>query len=262
MKYNIILNKNKNIGKVVFIVEGDKKEHSLLGHIFKEILNYTLVDIKRYKPPYLKYTSRQNADSKVFVVSAQSSNIKYAGKTGQDYLDHVFAFLYEEYELDISNAAVYYIFDRDSESNLYSETEKLAKILKNSRDNGIDANGLLLLSYPCIEAYIKQCVDNYLQGETVESPKSLKAITSKPEYQYSKIDVAGIITACNNMLLGIRDIYGRKLTAIDLDDFEGINAKILSSENNTYLNHKQYILLSLLSVAFLDLGILEITSPS
>lgn len=42
----ISLNRNKSIGKVVFIVEGDKKEHTLLAHIFRNILDYSIVDVK------------------------------------------------------------------------------------------------------------------------------------------------------------------------------------------------------------------------
>ena len=42
----------------------------------------------------------------------------------------------------ITNSAVYYIFDRDNESNFYSDAEYLSHTLKNSRDNGIETNGL------------------------------------------------------------------------------------------------------------------------
>ena len=43
--YEIVLNKNKSVGKIVFIVEGDKKEHTLLGHLFTNILDYSVVDL-------------------------------------------------------------------------------------------------------------------------------------------------------------------------------------------------------------------------
>ena len=39
---NFIINKDKNIGSVVYIVEGEKREINLLGHIFKEILKYSI----------------------------------------------------------------------------------------------------------------------------------------------------------------------------------------------------------------------------
>ena len=37
---NIKLNINKNIGKVIYIVEGERREINLLSKIFKDILKY------------------------------------------------------------------------------------------------------------------------------------------------------------------------------------------------------------------------------
>ena len=165
--------------------------------------------------------------------------------------------MYSEYSLDTTNAAVYYIFDRDNESNMYSEAEKHIGILRNSRDNGIEANGLLLMSYPCIEAYIKLCVDDF-SGELIASPKLLKQAVNDAKYQYAKLGEDSIIKACNNMLMGIRIICGRDLKTDDLDDFAEIGNKILVDENTLYLEKKQYMLLSLLSIAFIDLGLLSL----
>ncbi len=254
--YNYVLNKDKSIGKVVFIVEGDKKEHTLLGYIFKEILDYSVVDVKRNCSPYTKYVSKHNPNSRIFVVSANTSNLKSAGEDGKEYLDRVFMSLYDKYALDITNAAVYYIFDRDNESNLYTDAEKLVNTLKNSRDNGIELNGLLLMSYPCIEAYIKSCVDD-CSCEIIKSPKALKQAINEAKYQYQKIANNEIIRSCENMLLGINKLCGRDLTEKDLDDFSEIGSKVLFEEHQLYLSKKEYMILSLLSVAFIDLGIVE-----
>ena len=48
MEYHILNNKfkfnrDKNIGAVVYIVEGEKRKINLLGHIFREILKYNEV---------------------------------------------------------------------------------------------------------------------------------------------------------------------------------------------------------------------------
>ena len=255
MKHNIIINLDKSIGKVVFIVEGDKKEHTLLKHIFHDVLNYSIVDVKRNKHSYKKYVSESNPDSQIFVVSAETSNIKSAGIDGKKYLDTVFSNLYETFSLDITNAAVYYIFDRDNESNFFSVTESLIKMLKNSRDNGIESNGMLLLSYPCIEAYIKACIDDCSE-DYVNSSKTLKSIVSTACYQYRCIDENAIVNSCNNMLLGIEKICDREMCFADLDNFVEINSKILEFENSLYLDKNCYYILSLLSVAFIDLGII------
>lgn len=80
--YEIVLNKNKSVGKIVFIVEGDKKEHTLLGHLFTNILDYSVVDVKRNRVPYSKYISNTNPNSRIFVISAETSNVKSAGLDG------------------------------------------------------------------------------------------------------------------------------------------------------------------------------------
>lgn len=256
---NIVLNRNKSIGKVVFVVEGDKKEHTLLRHVFNHVLDYSVIDVKRNKSNYTKYVSNNNPNSRIFVVSAKSSNLKSAGEDGKAYLDSVFSTLYNDYSLDTTNAAVYYVFDRDNESNFFSVAEKLSRTLKNSRDNGIDANGLLLLSFPCVESYIKSCIDDY-KFETIGTPKELKEIVSSSSYQYNQIEELSLIRACNYMLLGINQICGRDLKASDLDDFADLGCKLLSEENDLYLDKKQYRILSLLSVAFIDLGIISINN--
>lgn len=44
---NIGLNKNKSIGKVLFIVEGAKTEPYLLGKIFTEVFDYQMEQLLR-----------------------------------------------------------------------------------------------------------------------------------------------------------------------------------------------------------------------
>lgn len=258
MKYSLKLNKYKSIGRAVFVVEGDKKEHSLLAYVFGSLLDYSVIDIKRYREPYVKYVSRNNPNSQIIVVSSETSNIKSAGKDGKEYLDNIFTDLFFKYSLDITNSAVYYIFDRDNESNFYSDAEYLSHTLKNSRDNGIETNGLILFSYPCIESYIKLCIDEF-NKDMIDTPKSLKAIVGDAKYQYSNIDDGAILNSCVNMLLGINVLCGRDMTIADLDDFSSINSTILDLENDLYLEKKNYMLLSLLSVAFMDLGIIELS---
>ena len=79
---NIRLNKEKSIGKVLYIVEGGKTEPYLLHRIFCKIMNYQLETILRDKG-YRKYNSQENATSQVFVINAEESNIKYIDRDNQ-----------------------------------------------------------------------------------------------------------------------------------------------------------------------------------
>ena len=60
----IKLNKDKNIGKVLFIVEGSKTEFYLLSKIFNKVFDYQYETIKRALP-YEKYNAKINPLSRV-----------------------------------------------------------------------------------------------------------------------------------------------------------------------------------------------------
>lgn len=142
---NIRLNKEKSIGKVLYIVEGGKTEPYLLHRIFCKIMNYQLETILRDKG-YRKYNSQENVTSQVFVINAEESNIKYIDRDNE-FLDKLFVELIENYDFDVDNAAIYYIFDRDNQSNTDAKfIRKLMSVLVNSRDNAYVRQGMLLLS--------------------------------------------------------------------------------------------------------------------
>ena len=66
-----------------------------------------------------------------------------------------------------------------------------------------------------------------------------------------------MVNSCINMLMGIKVFCKRELCDKDLDDFYDVNHMILDGENEIYLDKKQYQILSLLSIAFIDLGLLS-----
>ena len=62
------INKNKRIGKVLFIVEGARTELYILRKIFTEIFDYQLEALTRNKP-YKKYNIKKNPHSECFTLS-------------------------------------------------------------------------------------------------------------------------------------------------------------------------------------------------
>lgn len=256
MPKQFILNKNKSIGKVIYIVEGGKKEFTLLSHIFTKVLNYSVIHAKRQEGIYEKYVSTENPDSQVYLINSETSNIgSLKSVSGKAYLDSVFNDLYTKYQLDTTNAATYYIFDRDCESNLAADCRDLVGILKNSRDNGYESNGLLLLSYPSIESYVFSCVEDSTE-EYIDTASALKQITSAGKYQYNKLKDKEMLQACTNMLATQLHMSGVDIKPSDLDDFSKINGQILKIEDEKVLANSLYRILSLLSVSFIDLGII------
>lgn len=258
MRYSVRLNKDKNIGKVVYVVEGARRELTLLSYIFTQIFDYSVVVAPRNDLPYIKYTSKTNKLSRVFLVCAYESNISFIkNQRGRDYLNEVYKVLFEKYNLELSNAATYFIFDRDIKSNKTREFNELIPILRNARDNDTETNGMLLVSYPAIEAYTKSCIDNTCD-DFIKSAKELKMIVSEAQYQQDKFKDAQIINACVNMLTSINSISEKEFEDKDLDDFAELNKIIFDKEEDYLKKDELYRILSLISVSFLDLGLIEI----
>lgn len=68
------LNKNKRIGRVLFIVEGSQTEFSILKRIFCNLLGYSYIEKRRNKQKY--FVSETDRFSKVAVINTRESNIR------------------------------------------------------------------------------------------------------------------------------------------------------------------------------------------
>lgn len=251
---NIRLNKEKSIGKVLYIVEGGKTEPYLLHRIFCKIMNYQLETILRDKG-YRKYNSQENVTSQVFVINAEESNIKYIDRDNE-FLDKLFVELIENYDFDVDNAAIYYIFDRDNQSNTDAEfIRKLLSVLVNSRDNTYAKQGMLLLSYPSIEAFTFSnfVVNSFGQG--FPTGDALKKYLNECKINQSHIDENTVKHATEELLSALEELGIGKL---DVDAFGESNLQIFEQQEERYEKNKLYNALSLLCVSLIDLGVLEI----
>lgn len=146
------LNKNKRAGKILFIVEGGKHEFSLIKRIFGDILGYKRIEKRRTKATY--YVSQTDNHSVVAVINTETPNIESINE--KEYLERIYEELIEQHSFDVANAAVYYIFDRDSKSNNNTALIlELIKNLKNARENDNNMmGGMLILSYPAMKFLI------------------------------------------------------------------------------------------------------------
>lgn len=221
----IRLNKEKSIGKVLFVVEGGKTESYILHRIFCKILDYQMETFLRDKG-YDKYNSKENPTSQVFVINAEESNIKYIEKDNE-YLNNLFREL----------------------------IENLLSILGNSRDNGFERQGMLLLSYPSIEAFT---LSNFVR-ESFEQKFStghkLKLHLHEYKFNQSNITEATLLQATEAMFESINDIG---IEDVNVDAFGETNKDIFYYEENVYVKEKAYRALSLVTIALIDLGLLEI----
>lgn len=251
----IELHKDKNIGKVLFIVEGSRTEPYIMTKLFTSILDYQLETILRGKG-YKQFNSKVNPDSKIFVINAQESNIRFIEKD-DGYLNNLFTELIEEYDFDIDNAAIFYIFDRDDRSNTDSAfLESMLSKLVNSRDNPeYDRQGLLLLSYPSIESFTLSCYRDNVLCMGFETGQKLKTYLGEQKISNQRIDESALLHAASEMLKALEQIND---CSYDLDDFSECNLDVFHFEESGKQKSGIYKCMSLLIIALMDLGLIEI----
>lgn len=253
MKVN--LNKDKSIGKVLYIVEGPKTEKYLLWKIFTQIFDYQFESITRTYP-YHKFNSKENPYSKIFVINAAESNIKNI-KKDDEFLNNLFAELIENYDFDIDNSAIYYLFDRDVESNTDAEfIKELLNTLTNARENNNNyRQGILLLSYPSIESFTLSCFDEKAFSFKIKLGNELKQYLENQRINQARIKDSNLQIAVENLVDVLRQTNEKDF---NIDDFRELNIKIFEFEEEVYSKENVYNCLSLLAVSLIDLGLVEI----
>jgi len=246
------INPDKSIGRVLFIVEGSRYEFTLLRKIFCDILKYEYVEKRRNTPH--TFVSRNKSHSRIAVVNTEESNITDITDSSK-YLDDVFEMLTAEYNFPVDRSAVYYLFDRDPKSNTDIDTiKKYIEILKDPYDNDDLRAGMLLLSYPSIEAYtISQFTDKACEINLTIGADAKEYITLHNEIQLGKMSEDTIRKAADEFIFYLES---EKLS-FDIDDFSRTSIKIFTRQEMQYLRGEGYRVFSMLTLAFLQLGILE-----
>ncbi len=256
LESNIEIVKNKRIGRVIFIVEGNKTEILLLKYIFMNILGYNYVSNNRDNREF-KFTKNGDKNSIVYVLNSKNSNISSIADS-DEMSEEVSSFIREKYDVDfaIEYAAIYYLFDRDYKSNSSDVVLELMKRYNNSRDisEDYDLQGMLLLSYPSIEAYFMECLQKDYHRFHFDLGKDLKPFLTKRKKNHYKLTEDNIIKGFRNT---IKTMSRMKVKHIDLDDFTETNQTIYNYEERILENNGFYSLISLLSMSLLDLGVIR-----
>lgn len=246
------INKRKNIGKVIILVEGESEEFKVLKHIFTNVLDYNYVSIKRNKIMRDEFISKTNNSSTVIIANTSNSNIKTI-MSNNDYQDRLYDFLKLEYKDSLKNLPIYIIWDRDYDSNNEEIVLKTLNTFKNSLDNDYDMNGILLLNYPCLESYEISNFDKQLYKKKFNNSKDAKNLYKEKRYSLGNITENTIMNAVINMY---RSMLNIGIIKFDPSDFYKVNKKIYDYENNYYKINNKIPALSLISIMLIDLGII------
>lgn len=254
----VIINKNKAVGKVIFVVEGKKDEFKLFTQVFEKILSFTVIKCRSEKTNLKEYVLPDNRDSVIFLINSNSSSLKSINETM--YIQKIFTKLNNHFKMDIYNSAIYFVWDRDRESTNPDKVKNLVyplfKKYYNARDNEFEMQGLLLLSYPALESFIISCFEN---GQKEEKIENIKTYVTKNEYHFKKINETALICAAETFLNRFEKIMEFKYNQAYVDTkMTEINSTIFQKEEEYYEEHTFYYYFSCILISLFDLGLLEL----
>lgn len=248
------INKDRAIGRVLYIVEGSSTEFNLLKRIFCNVLGFEYIEKRRTKQNIFRKHSDDFSRSTIAVINTSNSNI--TDISDNEYLEELFQMLINECHFPVDKAAIYYLFDRDPESNDSKAIRRYIETLRDPMDNddGMKA-GLLLLSYPCIESYmVSSFVDNTYEIE-FGIGKHLKSYVGKNQtIQMNKISEDTLLFATEEFLAYLHNL-GLEL---NVDDFSETSRIIFEKQEEKYVAGKVFSLFSMLTLSFIQMGIIEL----
>lgn len=249
---NLKINKNKTIGEIVVVVEGESDEFKLLKHIFTEVLDYDYISIKRNKIMQHEFHSKSNKNCTVIVANTSNSSINTIMED-EEYKDKLYSLLKREYHRSLKSTPIYLLWDRDKETTKEEYVVKALDTFTNSMDNNYDMNGIILLSYPCLESYHLSNFDKNLWRK-----KFTTSADAKKEFKTSRNSIYDITE--KTLLLAVenmhRSMLGYSIRSYEPSDFKKINETIFRKEKECYKENRYFNALSLISIMLIDLGII------
>ena len=112
------INKNKRIGKIVIIVEGEFTEFKYIEEIFNKYLGYMLKSKTRKNDNFIELDGHDDF-STVYLMNTPSNNIKSI-KDDLDFQNYIYSQLSKLPIQNNFNYQTYIVFDRDPINNRYN----------------------------------------------------------------------------------------------------------------------------------------------
>lgn len=252
-KYRI--DKSKNIGKVIFVVEGGRPETGgtelrLLKKIFSDILNYEVRELRRGCDEFIGYGD--NPYSRVFALNLPKNQLT---ELTDETIDELFCRLKEEFDIKPEDCPVFFLYDRDFGS--YKPNGLRRPYVRRYTDpyaNDEGNQGQLLLSYPAVESYLLSCIQEDVFRQSCLLGKTLKPELMKINCSEESITSEDhLVHAAVEMDKGL-EAFG--LGAYDLDNLAPTLLGIYDGQQQKYAANQKFSLLSLISMALLELGII------
>lgn len=271
-KYRI--DKTKNIGNVIFVVEGGRPETGgtelrLLKKIFADILGYEVQELRRGSEEFIGHG--KNPHFRVFALNLPKNQLT---QLTEDAMDQLFCRLKEEFQIKPEDCPIFYLYDRDVLS--YKRNELRGKYIKKYTDpyGTDDGNqGQLLLSYPAIESYLLSCIKNDTVKLSLKLGQDAKGILAneiytdesmeKKDVHLKTVDLVfsekeseaenRLIHSVNEMDNGLKEMGVQKY---DLDNLAPTLLEVYDYQQQKYNEESVFSLLSFVGMALLELGVI------
>ena len=268
------LDKTRNIGNVIFIVEGGRPETGgaelrLLKKIFADILNYEVQELRRGSEEFIGYG--KNPRFRVFALNLPKNQLT---QLTEDALDLLFRRLREEFGIKPEDCPIFYLYDRDAKS--YNRNELRSRYVRKYTDpygNDEGDQGQLLLSYPAIESFLLSCIkDNTIEFSALLGTDTKNiltnelytdALTDKTNLHLQIVDAVftndpteaerRLLHSVEEMDLGL-NIMG--ITSYDLDHLTPVLLDVYDYQQNRYTDENTFSFFSLVAMAFLEIGVI------
>lgn len=224
-KYKI--DKSKNIGNVIFVVEGGRPETGgtelrLLKRIFSDILEYEVQELRRGSDEFIAHG--ENSQFRVFALNLPKNQLT---QMTEEALDELYQRLTEEFGVKPEDCPIFYLYDRDYLS--YKPNE-----LRKSYVMSCSGEAVFLQSYFLGKDIKKSLKQMNFSEENVETEEHLIHATEEMD---KGLNAFGIETYdLDNLAPALLDVYDRQQEKQKADG--------------------TFSVLSLISMALLELGVI------
>lgn len=267
------IDKTRNIGNVIFVVEGGRPESGgtelrLLKKIFAEILDYEVQELRRGCDEFIGHG--QSSQFHVFALNLPKNQLT---ELNEESIDELFCRLKEEFGIKPEDCPIFFIYDRDVLS--YHRNELRGKYVKRYTDpygNEKGDQGQLLLSYPAVESFLLSCIRENTCKYTACMGRDVKTLLRNAMcYEESDIDnlhqrtvdlafsedeseaEKRLIHSISEMDMGL-DFIGAG--EYDLDNLGPTMLSVYDAQQQKYNAENTFTVLSLIGMALLELGII------
>lgn len=251
---NYRIDKSKNIGNVIFVVEGGRPETGgtelrLLKKIFSDILDYEVQELRRESDEFIGHGSSPNC--RVFALNLPKNQLT---QITDDSLDMLFARLKSEFEIKPEDCPIFFLYDRDFKSYKRNEPRRYVRKYSDPYSDENGNQGQLLMSYPAVESYLLSCIQNDVFQKSILLGRDLKTELESTGFSENAIETEDhLLHATIEMDKGM-DAFG--FGEYDLDNLAPTLLGIYDAQQEKYAKEEAFSLLSLISLALLELGVI------